>query len=97
MILFSGLICALFLPFVVGEAQATLITTGDGNGADAFIQENEPTNPHNYHGIDTNLFSVNLSAFLRFDISDFVSGSFANSASLQLTSATASTLHNMLF
>jgi methionine-rich copper-binding protein CopC/lysophospholipase L1-like esterase len=76
--------------FTTAASSATaVITTADGNGADAYVHKG--ANGNNNYGGGTNLWAQDFSGtssvavYIRFDLSGYVSGSFT-SATLSLTS-----------
>ena len=94
----TTLVLTAILSLVAASTQAAIITTADGNGADSMVRQdgnNDPSNPDlmdtNY-GNATRIFARSASGkdrfdaiFLRFDISDYASGSFTGTPTLGLT------------
>jgi len=82
----------------VAPTQAATITTADGNGADSMVRQdgnsdaNNPALMDDNFGADGRIWARSASSkkrfdaiFLRFDISDYVSGSFTGTPTLGLT------------
>ena len=80
------------ISLVAASAQAAIITTADGSGADSMVRQDAGSLEDTNYGADGRIWARSASGkerfdaiFLRFDISGYVSGSFTGTPALGLT------------